>query len=278
MLINTTNKPYPAFISENYLNRFAIDAASDALDASSGSEFVKRVADMEPKSVWNSIGSTDAVQETISSGFWIEGSKLNVSVDFIAILNHNLKSFSLELRQGSVVQSTEVIAAETNDYTVISLVTPSVADNFRLIMNTTQVVDEEKQVGVLAFGSTRFQASLPFARGGFTPRVRQNTKTAQMADGSIRYANIYRADAGFLFDGWNVGFGTIPEAEAEDNFKTQLLCDPDPFMFWPFPAKRPSLLRQARITPNSYTDPFESDTNIDAGRSITFGIDDVGAG
>lgn len=278
MLLNTTNKAYPAFISENYLNSFAIGAPVAPLSASSGEDFVHRVADMEPKSIWSSIGSDDTTQEVISSGFFLEGSQLAVDIDFIAILNHNLKDFTLELRNNSVVLSTAVFAGVTDNFTIISTAGLIGANNFRLLMDTTQTVDAEKQVGVLAFGAAILQSSLPFARGGFLPRTRQNTKSAQMGNGSIRFAHVYRADAGFIFDGWSVEFGAIPEAESQEDFREKLLCEPNPFMFWPHPGDQPGLLRQARITPNTYSDPYESGTNRLAGRHISFGIDDVGAG
>ncbi len=261
-----------AFLSANYLNQFADQAGT--LLASTGQQYANRIRDMVPSSIWQSIASSDAVQETLQSDLYVEGAKVERSIGIVAALNHNLKDFSIELKRNGIVIDTKVFAGVAASNTIqIYAADVALINEWRLVMDTTQSVDAEKEVGVIAIGLLQHQMSVGFPPNGLAPAPKQNTKSSRMARGSTRYAHIFRADDGFTFDTWNVRWDFASQADLDALLG--ILNDFRPFMFMPEPGKDPGKIRLARFVPNTFQYPYTRNLP-ELGYSISAQIEDLG--
>ncbi len=264
----------PAFLYPNRFNRHA-DRAAD-LAVSTGTTLRHRLYDNDPRAQYTSAGANnDATAEVITSGLWLPGMQNAFDIDYWAILNHNLDTLTLELSEdGGATYDTEYNAsgiAVANSRGVLSAT--KAVDKFRITGTVTQTADQEKLIGAVYLSGLRFQAAnRMFTYRPEPPRVEH--KTAQMADGSIRSAPVFRSDASFHFYAASVAFVVDTAAELA-NFRA-LLNDPDPFLFMPYPGDRADDIWLCRIRPGTYNDAPYLKSQPDV-RLVEFVAEEVGA-
>ncbi len=244
-----TAKAKPIFLGYPIFNKSA-DNAGD-LVCSSGNALRHRLYDMDPASIWASISSSDSIQENIVGGLWDQGVQSAYSIDFFAILGHNLKAFTVEFSadNGATWPNSYAYTAQTENYTLRSLAAAITANKFRILMDTTQVANAEKNVGAIIICLAKFQMTdRPSLYERLPPRVKD--KSAKMHNNSTRRSYIYRSDASIHYLDTRVGWVGVANAEA--NSLDTLLLQHVPFVFAPEPGDRPTEWRLGQAAPNTY--------------------------
>ena len=82
------------FLSKNYLNRHAYDGG--VISVVSGDAYKHRLFDMDVRAIWTSVGSNDSTTEVIEFELWMDNSRTMRSVDYLAVMNHNVKHIKIE--------------------------------------------------------------------------------------------------------------------------------------------------------------------------------------
>lgn len=263
----------PAFLSPNRMTRYA-DKGSD-LAVSTGSAVRHRLYDNDPKAQYTSAGANDdATSEIITAGIWQPGAQLSTDIDFWAVLNHNIATLVVERSNDNGATWTTVasLSGVTDDYSR-GVYTTAASDKFRFTATATQTADQEKLIGAIYLASLRFQATrMPLMMKPLPPRI--GAKTAVMADGSIRWAPVFRSDASFMHQDYDLEFLVDTSAELE-NFR-DMARDYEPFLFMPRPGDKPSDILLCRIRPGSYSETPLVRANLDALR-VSLIAEEVGA-
>lgn len=134
--------------SQNWLDQYA------TITASSGDAVKAYLYDQNQDSKWSSEGSSDATEESLEIIFnnW-QGSELDRDFNRIILLNHNIKSCGFDYWDGAawVEIAAAAFAAEDSAYTYIELAAPVSAGRVRVRPGTTQVANQDKEIGELKF-------------------------------------------------------------------------------------------------------------------------------
>lgn len=274
MTLDTALRATPAFFSTNYFNRHA-DKGGD-LSVSSGSTLRHRLYDMDPRARWISAGSTDAVTETIEAGLWVPGYRTLRSVDYIALMNHNIKEMTIQYSadNGGNWTTAYSAAAITDTLTRVSLAAAVDIDRVRLSLVKTQTANDEKRVGQVILAQLLFQPTMGMKVYTRHP-PRMSPKGGEMADRSIRRAYVYRSDATRSLYGATLGFVGVGEDEL-GSFRDYFLHRDEPFIFVPEPGRRPSEAFLCEVTPNTYVDNYMQPGYPEAGSVVSFDVREVG--
>lgn len=251
----------PAFLTKNYLNRHA-NNASDLL-VSSGDTTKHRLFDMDPRSRWQSQGSSDAVTETIEFGLWVPGASMSHDVHYIFVMNHNIGTLSIEHSNTGAAPWTLAYSQSglTEKNTRLVLVETAM-DRIKISMGATQVADAEKAVGDILVMGESFQPGPLFEYKREAPKIQQ--KTAKMADGSLRGQLIGRSDASFHFYAAKCAFIMDPEnydstTTAFEDAMEQMRAfglRGEQFVFMPEPGDKPDEAYLCRVRPMSYNENY----------------------
>ena len=271
MLLDLAAKSYPAFLSKNYFNRNA-DEHSDLL-VTSGSSFRHRLFDMDPLSYWTSQGSSDAVTEEIQFGLWTPGAQTSRSIDYIALMNHNLDDFTIELSNdnGASWPTLYTFTSVIDQNTRQSVATPIDADRVRIRMTTTQTANQEKQIGDIIIAGADFQPDVGLSLYKRKPFIVKD-KTALMHDNSVRRSYIYRSDASLHFFGATLGFSGIA---FDDLQQFRDLLKNEPFLVMPEPGDIPSEIFLCGVEPDSYVENYIALSKSGA-FAVSFDLREVG--
>lgn len=125
------------------------------LSAYSGAASLPYVKDQKPATLWQSVGSDDAVNEFITSYFLNKsGSNAAYAFDRVVLLNTNVKSMKLYYYTSVGGTPVEISEGDISDNTqanrIIEMAAlPSVPYGLSLSMYTTQTADEQKYLGEL---------------------------------------------------------------------------------------------------------------------------------
>jgi len=271
--ITLTSGATPAFLSKNYINRDCYNASAVAV--SSGDTIKRRLYDGDPTGPWNSVGSSDETTETITIGLYQGNLLATRSIDFIALLNINLKGFVLEYSANdgasytAFTGGTQTVHA-SEDF-IISLASPVSANKIRLTMTTTQTANAEKSIGqfVAALGT------LQMAKGftSYEAEWIEAEMASEMANRTKQYAYIYSADNSFEMYAASAGFRFVPAAERTS--LRDIKNTAAPFLFYPFPGDQVRTLSLGKFRQGSFKDPFSTEY-IGAGYDISFEFEGVG--
>lgn len=272
--LTLTSGAKPIFLGPNKFNRHA-DNESD-LSVTSQSSLRHRLYDMDPNAYWESLASTDSVQEIIEAGLWDSGVQSLISIDFFAILGHNLKGFTVEFSadNGATWAHSYAYLAQTAGNTLRSLAASISVNRMRVKMDTVHTswtTNTEKHVGTIVVGLGTFQA--PVGMNPYKRRLRVKDKTARMHDGSIRRNYVYRSDASIGFYEASLGFPGLTDAQLT-NFRTVLLSA-SPFCFIPEPYDRPGEIFQCLAVPGTYNENYLS-LSRSGGNVITVDVEETG--
>lgn len=276
MVLDFADGATPAFLSENYLNRFAL-AAGDIIASANGQNFLDRLYDFDRDGLWGTTGSDDLTQETIDFGIYDREANVERSVDYIALHNINLKKFKVQYKPtgGSFTDIPELDFSSVDNTATdlrVSLATPLSVERIKIIMDTTFVADDEKKIGMIAVGAALFQPSMGLSN--FRPRRPESVKEVELADGSIDYAYILHSTTRFEFYRAEMTFKAVGDAE-RDLFRS-LKLRLYPFMCIPEPGNLPNEIFLGRVAPNSFVEPYQTFRQAKAGRQISFTFEEVG--
>lgn len=264
----------PVFLSENFINRFADDAGD--IVASDGQDFVHRLYDMVPSSVFATLESSDLDEETIEGRFHDEGGQVTRQVDFFAVLNHNLKHYKVEFSNDD--GETWPYSYEYNDDSDsnrrTSLSSRIDANKWRLRMYTVQdsgdsPPDQNKRVGGLVFALATHQGA---QMSSYEPQTDDNVMTGEMADGSKRSATLDRADDGHEF--YRAKVAMIVETREERDILREIKRSAQ-FLWLPEPGDEPGEVYLCRMAPGSYRDPYLAGRR-ELGFSVQFEVEELG--
>jgi len=263
----------PVFLSENYFNRHADDEGF--LTVSSGSTLRHRLYDMDADAQWTSAGSDDVTTETILLSFFLPGMATERSVDYIAVMNHNIKGLKIELLDAAsaVVATPFDESAVTDANTRVSLSSPQDADKIRITMTTTQTVDAEKLVGAVIVALKTFQTEdKPIEYIPEPPLVGE--KTARMADNSIRRAFRFRSDANFKFWSCRLAWSVDDETTELDRFRA-LAFDGDSFLVMVRPGDNTKEIFLVNVDPGTFKEPYVA-LSTSGGKVVSFRLQEIG--
>lgn len=250
----------PAFLTHNYLNRHAKNASD--LTVTTGDTLKHRLYDMDPLSRWQSAESDDLTTETIEFGLWAAGGRMSHDVEYVAVMNHNVLSMTIELSNDNGGAWTEVFSSTAIDEanTRVPLVSTP-ADRVRVSLLTTQTADEEKKVGDIVVAGASFQPGPLFKYDPEPYKIQ--TKTAKMADGSLRGLLSGRTDAGGSLWAARCSWVMDPADYSDrDAFDAAMATFRDyglsarQFLFMPEPGDRPDQVYLCRVRPGTYVDPY----------------------
>lgn len=251
---------HPAFLTRNYLNRHANKAGD--LAVSTGDETKARLFDMDPLSRWQSVGSSDAVTETIEFGLWMAGARASHDVSVILFQNHNVKGLQVETSDtNGAAWATAFSNAALSDKNTAVVLVATAMDRVKASLSTTQVADEEKKIGGIIVCGAAFQPGPLFKYEPEPPRVQQ--KTARMADGSLRgqiigrsavSSHFWAAKCSWILDPADYATSALFEA-ALATFR-EFGLQGKQFVFMPKPGDRPGEAYLCRVRPGTYNDPF----------------------
>lgn len=270
-----TSGAKPIFFSTNYFNRFA-DKQSD-LVASTGNTLRHRLYDMDPKAQWTSAGSDDTTTETITAGLWLPGMQSARSIDYVAVLNHNIKEMKIEWSDdnGATYNGTPILdeAAITDSNTRVSLSSAVSPNKLKFTLEKTQTADEEKLIGLIIIALSTFQSEDRMVE--FVPSPdRVGHKTAVMADKSIRRAWLFRSDASYHFNDFRIAF--LVDDESDELARHQNLARGiDPFLFMPRPGNSKGKIHLVQVIPGTYQEPFAA-KSTSGGRMVSYGVEEIG--
>ncbi len=270
----------PAFLSKNYLNRQA-ELGSD-LTVSSGDTTKHRLYDMDPRSRWQSQGSSDIIGEAIEFGLWIPGARTSHDVEYIFIQNHNIMGMLVEVSNTNGAPWASVFTkANIDEKNTRIILSSTPMDRCRISLTTTQTANAEKAIGDIVIAGASFQPGPLFEYKPEPPKVQQ--KTAKMADGSLRGQLIGRSDASFHFWAAKCAWVMDPAAyedydafeDAMEQFRGYGLRG-ETFLFLPEPGDRPDQVFLCRVRPGSYNENYMSLSKGGDLRGVQMIIEEIG--
>lgn len=251
----------PAFLTKNYLNRHADDASD--LVVSSGDTTQHRLYDMDPLSRWQSTESDDLTSETVEFGLWMPGARTSRDVHYIFLQNHNVEGLTIEhSNTNGAAWTSALVKTDIAEKNTRLVMVETAMDRIRLTMTTTQTANEEKKIGDIIVAGASFQPGPMFEYKREAPKVQ--TKTAKMADGSLRCQMIGRSDASFSF--WAAKCAFImdparydPETEDFEDAMEQLRgygLRGEQFMFMPEPGDKENEIYLCRVRPGTFNESY----------------------
>ena len=251
MSVNLAALAPSIFLSKNYVNGDANDAG--AFQASSGDSYKHRVYDMDRDSYWVSVGSSDAVEESLVIGLYEGSYQTSRTIDFVALMGINLKRFLLEYSNDDGATWTTVPGADYSaadyaaDNLILSLASSITANKLRLTMYSTQTANEEKQVAEIIAALVSVQTAYTFSE--YDPDLTPTIKEVRMADGSIDYGVVRRSDSSFHFYSADVKWEFMSSANKESLFT--IAKSAEPFLWYPEPGDNPDEIYLCRFKPGS---------------------------
>jgi len=229
---------------------------------------------MDPTAQWVSVDSSESTTETINITLYDGTLLASRSIDFVALLNINLKAFTVSYSDDGVTYTaftggTQTVNAGTNF--VLSLATPVTASYLRLTMDTTIGAVADKLVGCFIAALGTFQTTNGMT--AYDPERMEKRTEVKMADGSMSYGYIYRSDASYEFYKAKAGWRFVTAAQ-RTSFRT-VKNTAAPFLWYPEPADAPADLYLCVMKAGSFEDPY-STTYKGAGYDIDLEVTEVG--
>ncbi len=168
----------PKFFNKNFIDPVAV------LAASTGAAVVDRVRDRDNELQWVSVGSNDATVETIQADFKSGGLDFLRTFDFLAVLNHNMKDFKFQhdIGAGFVDTPGAATTTETATFTLFPISAIASAKSIKLVMNTTQIANQEKKVGEILVLKRLLEFPADEAFAGYDFDFRPVAKVTPMLD------------------------------------------------------------------------------------------------
>lgn len=266
----------PAFLSKNYANKDVVKYGG-FLQASTGQAFAYRLLDMDPYSYWTSAGSTDAITETIDGQIYEGAGQAARDVDFVGLLNTNVKNFKIEYSTDNGATFTPFTGANhmagpgiaTEDF-LVSLAAPVVGVNRWKVSALTVQSGTEKIIGTLVLGLGSFQLSKPFE--SYSKRAREQVRTIELGDGTLDTTYIKRSAASYEYYEASGMVTNLPQAELRQ--VEALKRSGAPFLFVPEPGdvQRDVFLSLfSGVLPRSYSALFKG-----SGYDVAFSVREIG--
>jgi hypothetical protein len=208
----------PIFLDGPYINTECLNAGG--LSVSSGDAFKHRVFDFVRDTQWTTQGEdTDGVSSTYDAKLFRGSTQTPQTINFIALLNINLKRFKVEYRLGggafAVVPGLDYTGADfTGTDLLVALAADIDADELLLTATHTQTANEEKAVGGFIVGQVLSQPSRAMASDDQAPQ--DTILTVVLGDGSIDDTAMLRGDDGFSFERSSLSWVGVPRADVDD--------------------------------------------------------------
>lgn len=244
----------PKFYKRNFIN------AASALVVSTGPATIRRIHDRDNELKWQSIGSDDVTDETITVTFLSAGLAFPRDIDFLAVLGHNLDTFRFQhdIGAGFVNTPLATTTGETESFTIFPIAKLTGVLAIRLIMNTTQVVDAQKQVGEALALESLFLPPDGEAMSRFGFNNTPVAKVTAMFDGGTK-VNLLRW-AGNRTERYSARLGFDLSLKASYDALRVVLKQAS-FVLQPEPEQRPDEFFQVTAVPgghpSSYTSKFK---------------------
>lgn len=163
----------PKFYTKNYVTQ------GSSFTSSHGDDFMERICDWDRQSQWVSDGAnSDATEVTLEVVF----ENGDAEIDRVIIVNHNLKDPTIEYWDGD---SWETFATGSALATANKIFTNAgvTTDRIRIRCSTTQVTNEEKEIGELIVCAVNIAIAQDLTQ--LVPSSRVEESQLKTADGSL---------------------------------------------------------------------------------------------
>ena len=264
----------PIFLSKNYVN--LEDAQNSGVAVSSGT-LAHRLYDMDPSIQWSSSGSSDGVTETVTISLYEQGTLTSRSIDFVALLNHNLQRFIIEYSNDTGSTWTTITGGDYtgSDYSGANIVLVPTAFTANMIRVTATDVQSgsEKLIGLVVAALSSFQADQAMA--AYVPKRTANRKEVILADGSTDYTHLLWSDNSFELYGASMKW-LLAGSTLRTNLRT-LATQQAPFIVYPEPGELPQEIHLCIMASGGYSEEYASSYKT-AGWNIGIDISEVGSG
>lgn len=271
--MNLASGAPPIFLTKNYVNRDVVDGAG-VFTVSSMDAIKERILDMDPYAYWQGANADDAVSEVVDIALYDGAAQVVRSLDFLALLNINFKSFTVELSDdgGTSFHTTYTETDYALSYWVKDLSAAAKDANYiRITANTTQTANSYKKLGTVVAAGLLKQMPEPPS----TPIDRNEVETAialTMSDGSKDISYIRRSDASFTFYQASLNFRYVPAADLRE--LQELRRENPVFLLYPEPGDKQDEVFYCRFsTPLKikYSSEYKG-----AGHDLAFGVEEIG--
>jgi len=261
----------PIFLTKNFLNGFSV------VSVLTGDPFKQRAFDMTRGSAWTTQGFSSPTPQTYDARLFEGSTQALRSINFVALLNINLKRFRLEFSatDGAPFTTFSGFDFTGSDFSGVDLLVslPADVDANRILLTVTEIQSgSEVSVGDIIIAKLRLQPAIGF--NTYRKRYRDNVKTIQMADGSLDFTYIRRSPSSHEFYSSSVSFRGMSQAQRD--LVRAIKTSQDSFIFVPEPGDVPGDMFFSRIVPDSYEEDYIS-MRRGAGYNINFGVEEIGA-
>lgn len=234
-MITLTGDAKPAILSKSYVTRDCLYTLT------SGATLSNRFYDMDFTGQWTSVGSSEGATETITIQFYEGSLAVERTIDFLALMNINLKNFTIAWSSGGAYTTftgadyTSGVANNAAKNFVLSLATPITATHIRITATNTIGAVAQKLIGgiVAASGTLQFSAGMT----SYEPERVEKRTEVKMSDGSTAFGYIYRSDNSFEFYRAKASWRFVTEAER--TILRTVKTTTAPFLWYPEPYEQP---------------------------------------
>lgn len=245
-MILDTPRAYPIFLTKNY---FSADAYNNGgtFSATSMAAFANRLYDMDPFAYGVSFGSSEGVAETIISQLFEGASIATRAVGMVALLNNNLKSFTL---YGSTDGGTTwpltlatVLNNAATNYILDLSAGPVSMNAFKCVATNTIGAVAEKQIGTIVLCGVLGQVKR--APNRIVRKYLDSQRVVVLADKSEDITYFKRSPASHEFYACDIEFTYLSDVD-RDMLRTVRRTNPN-FCLYPEPGERPGDLFYGRF-------------------------------
>jgi hypothetical protein len=283
-IITTPGAP-PIFLSVPYVNSFS-DAAGQIV-ATSMQGIVHRSCQLDPTAYWQgSLGASDSDTEVITMGLYFGSLNINVSIDTIILLNHNLNDFLVEYctdytpgtggaaGTGTWQTLVNVTGQAGVDYAYFASSPIANVSGLRLTMTTTSPGNLQKSLGNFIAALSTFQLSVPSSKIKYG--FRQRRVDVQLADGTIDSTFLNWSDNSFTLTDidFEIDFANVYAATDKTNLDA-LFQSGQSFLFYAEPGDVSRNIYLGLFDPKSYSPDYMSLWK-GGGRKLPFKVMQIG--
>ena len=232
---------YPIFLTKNYFSGDVVNYGAGTFSTTSMGGLGVRLFDMDPFAFGLSNGSAEGTPETIISQLFEGYALAQRVVGLVALLNINLKAFTV---YGStdggatwpITIANETINTATN-YVVDLSGAPITINAVKVVATNVMnpAVSAEKQIGTIVLCGVLGQVQR--APDKIVRKYFDNQRVVKLPDGSEDITNIKRSPASHELYGCDITFTYLSDAD-RDMMRSVRRANPN-FCLYPEPGERP---------------------------------------